>query len=192
MKLNKIFSLLLGLTMLSPCNFVTANPLESYYSRSALLEKLPASLHSCIPVEIAKAKVQSVMELGNNEYYYLIGLVPEDALINVIFHLKDDVCQQISPLSNSWELSLLSYASENVVVPLIQGWYELLAAELGGLEVLKQELLEYMEASHNEEYVPLEDLLALEQLGIHYSDDQTNIFIVTPDGVYPLPEFKKQ
>ena len=44
----------------------------------------------------------------------------------------------------------------------MRGWYELIAAELGGLEILKQKLLEFVDLSHSEHYISLEDMLALE------------------------------
>ena len=96
--MKKIFPLLLSLTILVSGNKASALALDSYYSREILLEKLPASLHSCIPVEIAQARIQSIMEVSNNEYYYLIGLVPNDSVINTIFHLKNGICQQRASL----------------------------------------------------------------------------------------------
>ncbi len=168
------------------------NQFPNYNWRDQLIKELPESLHSCIPNEAVKGRLWSIIENNQGRSYYLIGLVSKSERIDVIFQNDGRSCSALTPLTaRAQHFSILSYVAPEIVLPLLLNQYKLIATELGGIEVLKQELFKYYSDLDTWHYVPVEEILVSDQLGIYFSEDFTGIIVVTPDGNYPLAEFRK-
>ncbi len=109
-----------------------------------------------------------------------------------MFRTAGNSCSVLTPIQSQAErFSMLSYADEEIVLPMIKAQLEIIAQELGGVEVLKEQLFDCYSVMDIYHYIPIEELLMSEQLGIYYTDKFTGIIVVTPNGNYPLAEFRK-
>ncbi len=124
--------------------------------------------------------------------YYLIGLLSKSGQFDIVIQANGTSCSALTPLEKPLEaFSLLSYVDDEILLPMVKVQLESIATELGGIDVLKQQFFDYYSVMDIYHHVPLEELLVSEQLGIYYTDDFTGIIVVTPNGNYPLAEFRK-
>ena len=158
--------------------------------RQQLLRKLPQSFKNCLPKFLEKGKIISSYKQGNERYFLIFLRYSEPAnSTNVIFQLSNNICQAITPLKNLGVDSLLRYVEKEIVLALSLQKYQNLANEFGGFKALEKALIESHKygSGHDEIYYPIEDVLALKQLGINIPASPL-IFIVSPEGIYGLGE----
>lgn len=155
-----------------------------------LLNRLPESFQFCWPQSGSYGQIWSAMRVGQRQYY-LISVFEESKSVHVIFQHSNNSCLALTPLKSVTNIdSLLKYNIEqDIVLTLALRKYQNLARKMGGAKQLETALKEsHLSGSgHDEIYYPLEDILALKELGINIFSSGI-IFVVAPEGIYSLDE----
>lgn len=154
-------------------------------TRNEFLSLIPRELHSCISSEVTGGKLWSSVAANGVKYYFL-GLIKNNSDYNyqeAIFKAVGRNCQILTPLDSREPFSYLKYLDNSIVLPLIVGKYQTEIEELGGEEPFVARNFANFGDPSWDHYLSLEQIKALEQLGIEFPSTR-NLFVISPRGIY--------